>query len=611
MALWRLPARGTSHLGNVKTFTDAPLRRQSIQVGSGRRDSAPDLRGGSRGLAVGFTALAVAAVQTGRAKRRCQKVAPKSTKVDVEPPKPVPVILLSGFLGTGKTTLLRHWLEHSTDRIGVVVNDVAAVNIDSKLVQQQTYNPEGEVNAIQLQNGCACCSLGDELLVSIYDLLELATQDRPFSRIVVELSGVAEPQRVKENFDQARGSGYYVASGFELSKTVTVLDASTFCEEYMEYQSVMDRDDLIDGDVGEMGDYSVVELLVEQAEAADVVVLNKTDLATKEQIEATRAVVKAINTKATILETSYSKIGLETVIGTAQHEEHEGHDHGGHAHAEEEATQLPLGLHEEHEGHDHGGHAHAEEEESGHGHSHASDSSHGHGHSHADDCSDPSCTDASHGHSHSHAEDCDDPDCTDSSHGHSHSHSHSSKTTAEERFGITSFTYRARRPFSEARFTEALKTWPVPKHSDLQLMLGDAEEKDSDHPMANVIRSKGFCWLEQEPSTRIYWSHAGKDMKLSYSGIWWGAMTPQQVKVMERLVGDEYERARKEDWDEECGDRRQEIVFIGQKLNEEPIRAMLDECLLSDEEMDAYKKRQEARNDRNDRPEAERFQAAR
>lgn len=583
-ALWRLPLRGTGHLGNVKAFSDAPLCQSLPQVVSRRADSARDLPGG---LAVGLTALV--AHGTSRARRRqavtCQKVAPKSTKVDVEPPKPVPVILLSGFLGTGKTTLLRHWLENSTDRIGVVVNDVAAVNIDSKLVQQETYNPEGEVNAIQLQNGCACCSLGDELLVSIYDLLELATQDRPFSKIVVELSGVAEPQRVKENFDQARGSGYYVTSGFKLSKTVTLLDASTFCEEYMEYQSVMDRDDLIDGDVGEMGDYSVVELLVEQAEAADVVVLNKTDLATKEQIEATRAVVKAINTKATILETSYSKIGLETVLGTARHSEHE--------------------EHEGHEGHDHGGHDHAEEEH-GHGHSHASDS--GHGHSHADDCSDPSCTDASHGHSHGHAEDCDDPDCTDPSHGHSHSHSHSSKTTAEERFGITSFTYRARRPFSEARFTEALKTWPVPKHSDLQLMLGDAEP-DSDHPMANVIRSKGFCWLEQEPSTRIYWSHAGKDMKLSYSGIWWGAMTPQQVKVMERLLGDEYERARKEDWDEECGDRRQEIVFIGQKLVEEPIRAMLDECLLNDEEMDTYKKRQETRNGRNDQPDdAEMFQ---
>jgi len=515
-----------------------------------------------------------------------------AAKVD-ELPKPVPVILLSGFLGTGKTTMLRNWLQDSTERVGVVVNDVAAVNIDSKLVQQEGYNSEGEVNAIQLQNGCACCSLGDELLVSIYDLLELGTQDKPFSKIVVELSGVAEPQRVKENFEQAQGSGYYITQGFELSKVVTLLDASTFCEEYMTYMSIMERDDLIEGDIGEMGDYSVVELLVEQAEAADIVVLNKTDLASQDQLEATRAVVKAINTKAAVLETSYSQIGLDKVMGAVSKPEHA----------------------EEHEGHDHGGHDHQEEHSCGHSHAsdcsdpECTDSSHGHNHahSHADDCSDPACTDSSHGHSHSHADDCHDPDCTDESHGHSHSHSHAT-TTAEERFGISSFTYRARRPFSEARFTEVLKKWPVPTHSDLKLVLEDAEP-DLGHPMARVIRSKGFCWLEQEPSTRVYWSHAGKDMKLSYSGVWWGAMTPRQVEVMQRLSGGEYERALKEDWDEECGDRRQEIVFIGQRLQEEPIRAMLDECLLSDEEMAAYKKRQEAKG-ANELDNAEMYQAS-
>ncbi|CAK9104764.1 unnamed protein product [Durusdinium trenchii] len=526
----------------------------------------------------GFAALAAVPLLSGtshlhKRRRRPAVFRCAASQVETKLPKPVPVILLSGFLGTGKTTLLRHWLETSTDRVGVVVNDVAAVNIDSKLVQQMTYNREGEVNAIQLQNGCACCSLGDELLVSIYDLIELGTQDKPFSKIVVELSGVAEPQRVKENFDQAKASGYYLANGFELSKVVTLLDASTFCEEYMEYQNILERDDLVDGDVGEMGDCSVVELLVEQAEAANIVVLNKTDLASKEQVEATRAVVKAINKKATVLETSYSKVALDTVLGEVGHAKHE---HGGHEH----------GGHEEH-GHD-GGHSHASDCND----PECTDESHGHGHSHshAEDCSDPNCSDASHGHSHSHAEDCDDPNCTDPSHG--HSHSHGGKTTAEERFGIASFTYSARRPFSEKRFTEALKKWPVPKHSDLQLMLGDADP-DTDHPMATVIRSKGFCWLEQEPSTRIYWSHAGKDMKLSYSGVWWGAMTEQQVKIMERLSPGEYERSQREEWDDECGDRRQELVFIGQRLQEEAIRALLDECLLTDKEMKAYKKRQE------------------
>eukprot|EP00438_Fugacium_kawagutii_P027392 Skav208439 [mRNA] locus=scaffold1952:149847:155209:- [translate_table: standard] len=200
-AVWRLPVRGgaeekpltfdpgendryvrgggTHQLPHAKTSFGASTRsavRQVVGLQDGQRWPRGSVALGSMGLVAGVARSA---------KRRRSDMVRKAAKVDVELPKPVPVILLSGFLGTGKTTLLRHWLENSTDRVGVVVNDVAAVNIDSKLVQQQTYNPEGEVNAIQLEhlgaevrNGCACCSLGDELLVSIYDLLELATQER-------------------------------------------------------------------------------------------------------------------------------------------------------------------------------------------------------------------------------------------------------------------------------------------------------------------------------------------------------------------------------------------------------------------------------------------------
>eukprot|EP00913_Durusdinium_trenchii_P027243 g25560.t1 len=404
----------------------------------------------------------------------------------------------------------------------------------------------------------------------------------------------------------------------------------------MEYQNILERDDLVDGDVGEMGDCSVVELLVEQAEAANIVVLNKTDLASKEQVEATRAVVKAINKKATVLETSYSKVALDTVLGEVGHAKHEhgGHEHGGHeapqpqnmvmtvvtampviatilnaqmkvmvmdtatatqkiaatptaatqamatATATRKTVMTPIAL--------------------------------------TLAMATATATVARQLQRRSRLGSANAPQ----------------QLCVQERFGIASFTYSARRPFSEKRFTEALKKWPVPKHSDLQLMLGDADP-DTDHPMATVIRSKGFCWLEQEPSTRIYWSHAGKDMKLSYSGVWWGAMTEQQVKIMERLSPGEYERSQREDgglscahrasrwrqpkahlvvqppthkssqnpgchsrfrgqeWDDECGDRRQELVFIGQRLQEEAIRALLDECLLTDKEMKAYKKRQE------------------
>ncbi|CAE7869301.1 yciC, partial [Symbiodinium necroappetens] len=520
-------------------------------------------------LAAGCSALR----QSRRRWRRCQvSLARPATATETAAPERVPVILLSGFLGTGKTTLLRHWLENTTDRVGIVVNDVASVNIDSKLVQQQSYNAEGEVNAIQLANGCACCSLGDELLVDISDLIELSGGERPFKQIVVELSGVAEPARVCENFASAREAGYYVVNGVELGQVVTVLDASTFCEEYMEYSRLYEREDLMDGDVGEMAEVAVVELLVEQTEAADIVILNKTDMATKEQLDLTREVVKAINKKARIIETTFGKVTLQDVLAEDHSEAR--HDHCDHAHEEH--------GHEGHHDDTHAEHGHGHEEE------------HSQAHSHASDCSEPGCSDASHGHSHSHADDCSDPDCTDHSHGHDHGHSHShSTTTAEDRFGITSFTYRARRPLSEQRFTEALQKWPIPKHSDLKLMLDDTETNPG-HPLRKVIRSKGFCWLETQPATRVYWSQAGKDMQLTYNGLWWGAMTQDQLKLMQKMATGEYDRARREDWDDEWCDRRQELVFIGRHLDEAAIRSMLDKCLLTDDEMVSYRKMQDA-----------------
>jgi len=502
--LWK-----TSALGGSLSLLAGSLRRRRRQV----------LRGGADKLWM----------------RASSSLVEASTKLrETSVSDKVPVVLLSGFLGTGKTTLLKHWLENAEGRIGIVVNDVAAVNIDSKLVQQQKYDSDGKIDAIQMANGCACCSLGDELLVTIWELLELATEGEPFSQIVVELSGVAEPARVRSIFEEAEKTGSEMMDRMKLSKVVTLLDASTFCKEYMEFAQIQERDDLMDGDVGEMADLQVVELLVEQTEAANVVVLNKTDLANPDQLDATRAVVSSLNKKADVMETSFGKIPLSSFFQVVETQERSGQEEHGH-----------------------------------HGHSHGGDS-HGHGH----------------------AADCHDANCTDESHGHSHSHSNSSVTTAQERFGITSFTYTARRPFSEDRFAKALQKWPVPKQDDLGMLLASSENAEKDHPMSRVIRSKGFCWLETHPSSRMYWSHAGKDMQLKYEGLWWGAMTKDQIQLMETMAVGEYERSVREEFVDGFADRRQEIVFIGQRVDEAAIRVILDECLLNDDEMVAYKKKQ-------------------
>jgi len=497
------------------------------------------------------------------------------------------VVLLSGFLGTGKTTLLKHWLENSEGRIGVVVNDVASVNIDAKLVHQQKANARGTVDTIQLQNGCACCSLGDELITTIHDLIDLTQGGEPYSQIIVELSGVAEPRRVRDMFDRPPFPGLDGAAGIQLGKVVTLLDSSTFCKEYMEYSRLYERPDLMEEDAGELADIKVVELLVEQVEEADVVVLNKTDLADGDILPATRAVIKALNGKAAMHETSFGRVSLNTILADAEAPQEaaagEGHSHGSEAHGHSEAGHADHGAEAHgHEEHGHEAHGH---EEHGCGHSHheeAQDHGHAEGHSHSSE---------SHEHDHSHA--CSDPDCTDPSHG--HTHSHSSVTTAEERFGITSFIYAARRPFHADRLAAVLQKWPVPNKDCLGDILSSPPPAGKDKsPFARVIRSKGFCWLDSYPNSRMYWSQAGKNLVLEFDNPWWGSLPEEQLRRLDEAPVGDYARARKEDWSEEWADRRQEVVFIGQQMDELAIRELLDGCLLEDgTEVEEYRKKQE------------------
>jgi hypothetical protein len=137
----------------------------------------------------------------------------------------VPITLLSGFLGAGKTSTLQHLLENTDGmKIGVIVNDVASVNIDAKIVS-------GKKNGVvELQNGCACCSLADELLSSVNTLLG---NKREFDALVVELSGVADPLAIKSNWNKALASGHPVTEKADISQVVTLVDASTFGTDWM------------------------------------------------------------------------------------------------------------------------------------------------------------------------------------------------------------------------------------------------------------------------------------------------------------------------------------------------------------------------------------------
>jgi G3E family GTPase len=420
----------------------------------------------------------------------------------------VPITILAGFLGAGKTTALKRLLENTEGiKVGTVVNDVAAVNIDAKLISNPMNakgtdgnNPVAKGNAggtVELQNGCACCSLSDELLTSVSNLME----GRELDAIVVELSGVADPDAVRQNWEAAVAAKHPATKIADLQRVVTVVDSHTFGSDWMSWDTAKKRQWAEEGDTCAES-RQVPELLAEQVEAADVIILNKIDLSEGEQLETARLVVRSINEKAELIETKFGEMtpdkilplgGLTEAVETGHSHEHEHHTSDC---ADPECTD---------ESHDHS--------HSSHGHSHSSHSSeeaactdpscsdethsHEHSHSHSSECSDANCNDASHSHSHDHTSDCSDPECNDTSH--SHSHDHKSSSTAVDSLGISNFVYKSSRAFDARKLQFLLNRWPIPVMEELNLVELSKElekdDKDSDAPFVGVLRSKGFAWI--------------------------------------------------------------------------------------------------------------------
>jgi G3E family GTPase len=245
----------------------------------------------------------------------------------------------------------------------------------------------------------------------------------------------------------------------------------------------------------------IPELLAEQVEAADLLLVNKVDLAGSEQVTIASGLAKGLNDKAEILEVEFGKVEAKELLGTleilkevAKEEEH---SHGHHSHDHDEKCSNPECTDESHS------HSHSHEHSEACSELACTDTSHSHSHDHKAEssCSEPGCTDTSHSHSHEHSSDasCSDPDCTDESHSHSHSHSHQS--TATDQLGITSFVYKQSKPFNSQRLLALLNRWPLPiKESlDLGLTMGSTEikegQEEEEMAFAGVLRSKGFCWM--------------------------------------------------------------------------------------------------------------------
>ena len=375
----------------------------------------------------------------------------------------LPVTVLSGFLGAGKTTVLSHILNNREGKkVAVIVNDMSEINIDASIVQNDVSLNRSEEKLVEMSNGCICCTLREDLLLEVNKLAHAGR----FDYLVIESTGISEPLPVAETFTFADEDGVSLSDVAELDTMVTVVDAVNFLRDYDAAKYLQDTEESL----GDEDERSVADLLVDQVEFADVILISKTDLAEAEEVERLMAILRTLNTEAKLIPIAHGGVAVDDVLNTGLFDF--------------ERAQLAPGWLKEMRG------------------------------------------------------------------------EHVPET---EEYGIASFTYEARRPFYPAKFYQFL-------HSTEQY--------------GKLIRSKGYFWLATRPQFAGQWSQAGGIARYGFAGMFWRAI-PKENWPTES----EYLASIEEKWQEPFGDMRQELVFIGQGLDQAAITEALDNCLLSEEDV--------------------------
>ncbi|MEE3221853.1 MAG: zinc metallochaperone GTPase ZigA [Pseudomonadota bacterium] len=375
----------------------------------------------------------------------------------------LPVTVLSGFLGAGKTTVLNHILNNRDGlRVAVIVNDMSEINIDAATVKNEISFNRAEEKLVEMSNGCICCTLREDLLEEI----ERLAHEGKYDYLVIESTGISEPLPVAETFTFADEDGKSLSEISRLDSMVTVVDALNFLKDYDEAEFLNE----VGESLGEEDERSVADLLVEQVEFADILLISKTDLVSEQELARLKSILQTLNTEAIQIPIEHGKVPLDKVLNTGRF-------------SFERAQQSPGWLKEMRGEH----------------------------------------------------------------------------VPETEEFGISSFSYEARRPFDPQKFYDFIHSKDI---------------------AGKLIRSKGFFWLATRPQLAGSWSQAGGMARYGAAGLFWKAVPKEQWPE-----DPEYLKAIEEQWMEPFGDMRQELVFIGQGLNKNDIIERLDRCLLTDDQL--------------------------
>ncbi len=365
----------------------------------------------------------------------------------------IPVVLITGYLGSGKTTFLNEMLHQEKRKVALIVNDMGSINIDAKLLKSDTV-AQKDTRLIEMSNGCICCTLRDEFMVEV----ERLSQHKDIEAVFVEASGISDPASIAEAFLAYEETNRHTR--IYLSSIVTVVDADRIYREFLDDLKSIEQEQNTEEE-----DPDIINLVMDQIEFCNIIVLNKCDLLNSDQLTEVKNTIRHFQPEAEIMQSIYGKINADRILQGQKFD---------YMKAMNSST-IQKALKKKAEG-----------------------------------------------------EEC------------------------VEEYGITSFVYEEKRPFDREKFLDYL---------------------EQDYP-DGIIRAKGYVWFSDDDVHVQLFEQAGRNASVNEYSNWVAAFDDKDKQEVFQYYPEVLE-----EWDEEYGDRMNQIVFIGRGYNKDEITEKLEKFL--------------------------------